>query len=250
MQEVLHEQLHDILDGLNSDDGGQHKWSYVGVGRDDGQSEGEYSPIFYREDVWSLQRSETIWLSPTPQVPGSKGWDAANVRILTVADLCHKKSGRVVVAMNTHLDDQGSVSRRNGIKMILATSKEIIGRGEVDGLFLAGDLNSEVDGDAYLELNRTGSGMTDIAEAIRSRLWRYGNELTFTGFNGTGDEEGRKSRIDFIHLGNRSTNRESNGQETTEMPWKVQGYAVLPNRFDDGIYMSDHRAVVGDVVLE
>jgi hypothetical protein len=29
----------------------------------------------------------------------------------------------------------------------------------------------------------------------------------------------------------------------------VEGYAVLPNRFDDGIYISDHRAVVGDVVL-
>jgi hypothetical protein len=41
--------------------------------------------------------------------------------------------------------------------------------------------------------------------------------------------------------------QESTDAEKTR--WGVQGYAVLPNRFEDGIYISDHRAVVGDVVL-
>jgi hypothetical protein len=31
--------------------------------------------------------------------------------------------------------------------------------------------------------------------------------------------------------------------------WDVVGYSVLPNRFDDGVYYSDHRAVVVDTVL-
>jgi hypothetical protein len=35
----------------------------------------------------------------------------------------------------------------------------------------------------------------------------------------------------------------------SKMKWAVQGYAVLPNLFDDGVYISDHRAVVGDVML-
>lgn len=38
-------------------------------------------------------------------------------------------------------------------------------------------------------------------------------------------------------------------EEEEEMPWQIEGYAVLPNRFEDGVYVSDHRAVVGDLVL-
>jgi hypothetical protein len=69
LQEVLNNQIVDIDNGLNAND----KWSYIGVGRDDGKRAGEYSPIFYRPDVWKLLSNETKWLSETPDVP-SKGW--------------------------------------------------------------------------------------------------------------------------------------------------------------------------------
>ena len=39
------------------------------------------------------------------------------------------------------------------------------------------------------------------------------------------------------------------GERVTPLQWIVNGYAVLENRFDDGIYISDHRAVVGDLLL-
>ena len=42
LQEVLHQQLVDILGGLNSR---TKAWTFVGVGRDDGVESGEYSPI-------------------------------------------------------------------------------------------------------------------------------------------------------------------------------------------------------------
>lgn len=42
LQEVLHQQLVDILLGLNSK---KKAWAFVGVGRDDGLEAGEYSPI-------------------------------------------------------------------------------------------------------------------------------------------------------------------------------------------------------------
>jgi len=74
LQEVLHSQLHDILDGLN-----QHSeptdWEYIGVGRDDGKEGGEMSPILYRSSVYRLIKFTNLWLSETPDVP-SKGWDA------------------------------------------------------------------------------------------------------------------------------------------------------------------------------
>jgi hypothetical protein len=79
-------------------------------------------------------------------------------------------------------------------------------------------------------------------------------------FDGCGDGEGRATKIDFIHLSTKPTPEgygSSNGRQPgdseasqkAQPQWRVQGYAVLPNRFEDGIYISDHRAVVGDVVL-
>jgi hypothetical protein len=47
-QEVLHNQLLDILSLLGPG------WACVGVGRDDGQKAGEYSPIFYNTSVQML----------------------------------------------------------------------------------------------------------------------------------------------------------------------------------------------------
>lgn len=32
--------------------------------------------------------------------------------------------------------------------------------------------------------------------------------------------------------------------------WEVQGHSILANKFDDGVYNSDHRAVVMDGVLK
>ena len=77
-------------------------------------------------------------------------------------------------------------------------------------------------------------------------------------FNGRGDGEGRKTKIDFIHLRTSPTpehgrrtpaSQSAESQNLEQSQWQVQGHAVLPNRFEDGIYISDHRAVVGDVVL-
>ena len=49
----------------------------------------------------------------------SKSWDAASIRILTIAVFQHRATAKAVVAMNTHLDDQGSKSRFEAAKIIL-----------------------------------------------------------------------------------------------------------------------------------
>jgi endonuclease/exonuclease/phosphatase family metal-dependent hydrolase len=196
LQEVLHAQLLDILAGLNSaaaakDPGppaaaasspppAQGPWRHVGVGRDDGQTGGEYSPLLYRSDVWRVERSFTMWLSTRPWEPGSKGWDAASVRIVTVAVLAHRGCGRRVLAANTHLDDQGSVSRREGARLIVRTLRKILAEGRVEGGFLAGDLNSEIGGEAYRVLNEERSGLVDFRVLVGREA--YGDEMTYTGY--------------------------------------------------------------------
>jgi hypothetical protein len=69
LQEVLHSQLMDINDALNDSTVLGGPWSHIGVGRDDGEEAGEYSPIFYRPDVWQLLTWKTVWLSETPDKP-------------------------------------------------------------------------------------------------------------------------------------------------------------------------------------
>jgi hypothetical protein len=77
-------------------------------------------------------------------------------------------------------------------------------------------------------------------------------------FDSKGDGEGRTKKIDFIHLSKDPAHGSGDAVETihcgepenrSKSQWAALGYAVLPNLFDDGVYLSDHRAVVGDVSL-
>ncbi|GJJ75030.1 hypothetical protein EMPS_07388 [Entomortierella parvispora] len=243
LQEVLHNQLLDILEGLGPE------WAHVGVGRDDGNKAGEYSPILFRCCVWCVQSYETIWLSPTPETP-SRGWDASNKRILTSALLRHWESGQSVLALNTHLDDQGTKSRLESAKIIIAhiasrqqqfrssqqKQQEQSEQGQQEPLcklptFLAGDFNSTPDEEAYLLLATEESPLLDMMSTV-GKSERYGHENTFTGFENRPVDQ---KRIDFLFL--------------SKQCWHVQGYGVLETKFEDGVYSSDHRPVVGDVAL-
>ena len=56
-------------------------------------------------------------------------------------------------------------------------------------------------------------------------------------------------RIDFIWLGSKagvSSVGQSRKQDNKRDVWKVDCYAVMPIVFEDGVYDSDHRCVVGD----
>ncbi|KAL8731448.1 MAG: hypothetical protein Q9166_003423 [cf. Caloplaca sp. 2 TL-2023] len=227
LQEVLHHQLVDILEGLNRERDGE--WDYVGVGRDDGDKAGEYSPILYRPSVWAVQSWETVWLSETPNRP-SRGWDAACTRVLTVCNLQHCGSRQKFVAMNTHLDHQGAKSRLEAARIILRQIDKRSQQGRLP-VFLAGDFNSQQDDDAYRVLTSEISPMEDL-HALSSSEKHYGHEFTFTGF---GDEE--FTRIDFLFVNQKA------------IQWLVSSYGVLENRFDDEVYISDHRAVVADVAF-
>jgi endonuclease/exonuclease/phosphatase family metal-dependent hydrolase len=197
-QEVLHQQLLDIFVALNSDsEKDSPEWQAIGVGRDDGVTAGEYSVILYRSASWKLLHSDTVWLSETPRIPGSKGWDAASVRIVTIAVLRHRDSGKELALLNTHLDDQGIISRRESAKMlrVLAQKHSECGTRPV---VLTGDLNSEPDGDdAYQTLTTDcEDGMTMIDTRERCG-YNYGDYNTFSGFEGKAEDA---TRLDHVFI--------------------------------------------------
>lgn len=235
LQEVLHTQLQDIYASLNQSPMPLGGWSYIGVGRDDGKQAGEYSPIFYRPAVWYLKYWTTHWLSQTPNVP-SKGWDAASIRIVTEGRFEHRKTGQEITIMSTHFDEQGSVSRQESAKMILNIIE--LNGGDATAVILAGDFNSPPDDSAYQIMTASDSGMEDICLLIPEEK-RYGNFFTFTSF---GHVDNTPSRIDFIFSRKRDRDRITGGIA-------YGSYGVMANRFDDGVYLSDHRSCIADIVF-
>lgn len=246
LQEVLHHQLLDILANLNEDG---RTWAYVGVGRDDGRKAGEYSPVIYQPAVWKLQFAKVVWLSETPDRP-SRSWDAACNRILTIGKFQHVQSGKIVVAMNTHLDDQGSQSRLEAAKIILEQVSDMADQEEDSKtlpIFLAGDFNSEPTQEAYKTIIGEDSPFSDLHALVPDNI-KYGDHNTFTGF---GSEAAPPSRIDFLFINHQSPTNASESESggSNAQPWRTVGYGVLSNRFEDGVYSSDHRTVVGDILL-
>lgn len=140
--------------------------------------------------------------------------------------------------MNTHLDDQGPVSRTNAAKMIIAQVEKA-----AFPVFLAGDFNSKPEQEAHSVLNGVNSPVSDLRDSV-SENSRYGHENTFTGFGYESDREVK--RIDFLFLSGLNGNKHA---DSRDVAWAVEGYGVLESRFENDIYASDHRPVLGDVLL-
>ncbi|KAJ1323635.1 maltose 6'-phosphate phosphatase [Microdochium nivale] len=228
MQEVLDNQLKDVKFELNAARG--TGWEHIGVARDDGDKDGEYSPIIYNTNVLRLLHQETKWLSPTPEQP-SFGWDAGSRRVVTIGVFEHKATSRRFIHANTHLDNASQQAREEGIKVVAARLGAVQALfGQDLGVTLTGDFNS-VRGstDAYGVLESLGT-MQDLWTAAP-----HGSDVvqTYTAFTREG-----VSQIDFIWFG-----QTPGGANFTAA--KVE---VIDN-VRSGLLVSDHRAVVGDLVL-
>ncbi|MDG3581529.1 endonuclease/exonuclease/phosphatase family protein [Galbibacter pacificus] len=181
-QEGLHHQLEDIQNGLEN-------YKYIGVGRDNGDEEGEYSAIFYNVDKLKVISENTFWLSPTPDKP-SKGWDAALNRICTYAEFENKASGKRFMVFNTHFDHIGEVARYESAKLILKKIKAL--NKEQLPVALTGDFNLDSTSKGVVEIKKE---MIDAhSEAGKNA---FGPDGTFNGFH---FEKPVKNKIDFIFI--------------------------------------------------
>ena len=135
-------------------------YKYVGVGREDGKSEGEHMAIFYNKKTVSLLKWGTFWLSETPDKP-TMGWDAACKRTATWALMKSKVSGKKFYFIDTHLDHVGKVAQKEGRALIVSKMKEI----NRDGLpmVLVGDFNIELSDPAFTVLDGVMKNARKIA---------------------------------------------------------------------------------------
>ncbi len=151
MQEVTFKQLNDLRERLKG-------YDYVGVGRTDGKEKGEFTPVFFRADKYEPLEKGNFWLSETPDVPGSKGWDAALERVASYVKLKDKATGKIFMAINTHYDHIGVQARKESAKLIMSKIKSIVGDRPA---VVTGDFNITEDNEAYSTMVNSGFKMND-----------------------------------------------------------------------------------------
>lgn len=213
LQEALHSQILDLLQRMPG-------YAFVGVGRDDGQLKGEFSPILYDTRRLQLLDSGTFWLSETPEKV-SKGWDAALPRVATWAKLRDKTGRKVFFVVNTHFDHVGREARKNSAGLIVQRVQQLAGSNRA---FIMGDFNAKPE----------EAPITVLSQAFRdckllSKMPHFGPEATFTGF-GAKEQEGM--RIDYIF--------------SNDATVSVLQHATLSGTWG-GRFASDHHAVMARV---
>lgn len=218
LQEPVASQFDDIRERLPA-------FSWYGVGRTDGDREGEFSPVGYCEDRFKAEDSGTFWLSETPDEVGSVGWDADLPRILTWVRLRDRSTDERLLFANTHFDHVGERARRESAR--LARSRLADVRAD-EPLVLTGDFNSGPDSNPHETLVADGDGFTLSDARNRSRHGHHGPDHTFTGF----DDPRSGERIDYIFV-------------TPDV--SVHQHASCADLRSDGRVPSDHLPVVTDV---
>jgi endonuclease/exonuclease/phosphatase family metal-dependent hydrolase len=167
----------------------------IGVGRDDGKEAGEYSPLFFNSKKFNLVSSGTFWLSQTPSVAGSRGWDAACNRLVTWIQLKDKKSKALFFVFCTHFDHMGEIARRNSASLLLHAVDSLSGYNPA---VVLGDFNA-IPGSEPYNLITDFSNRFHLKDAWLICTDLKGPEYTFTGFR-VGAQAG--VRIDYIFVKN------------------------------------------------
>ena len=220
VQEALVRQMNDLRERLK-------RYKSLGVGRDDGKEKGEFSAIFYDTTRLQVLQSETFWLSQTPAIIGSKGWDAAITRIVTWAKFRDKKSRKIFYYFNTHFDHIGKEARRESAKLLLQKVKEIAGATQA---IITGDFNATPSDEPIQIITDKSNPLHLIDSKEISQTPHYGPAGTFTGFQ---SKEVSNEPIDHIFLKGK---------------WKVLNHATISETWE-GRFASDHFAVLATLSL-
>ncbi|MCI0691248.1 endonuclease/exonuclease/phosphatase family protein [candidate division KSB1 bacterium] len=226
VQEALKDQMDDLTNLLP-------EFGWLGVARDDGREAGEYSAIFYLKERFAVLEQKTFWLSETPEKPGSMGWDAAYVRIVTWAKFQDKKTGKAFYHFNTHFDHLGEKARQESAKLLLQKIGEMT---KAEPVIVTGDFNATEDSPVYEILTKGAIGETAPSPSHPLTDTRYvsarghhGPDWTFHGFETVVD----RPRIDYIFVSKNV---------------KVARHGTLSDRWN-GRYPSDHLPVLAELIF-
>ena len=192
----------------------------VGVGRDNGKSEGEFMSIFWNKKTVKMVKWGTFWLSETPEKP-SMGWDAACYRTATWALMKDKRTGKKFYFVNTHLDHVGKQARANGLALIVDRIAEINPEGYP--MVLTGDFNVKPD-DSCL------AGLDARMKSTRKIAAKTDSNHTFNGWG----KASKDMVIDYIYISGFSACPE---------------YQTVTKRYSDRTFISDHYPITARLIF-
>lgn len=194
-------------------------YDYVGVGRDDGDNQGEYSAVFYLKDKYNLIDSGNFWLSETPDTP-SLGWDAACTRICTWAVLENKETKEQYVHVNSHFDHEGIKAREESVEMILEHIEEY---KDLPVVFTA-DMNVIQGSDNYVQFTKVLHDTKYLAE----------DTMDYLTYHDTKPSKHQGDIIDYVMVNDN---------------FNALSYKVVTSGIDER-YVSDHFPIYADLELK
>jgi endonuclease/exonuclease/phosphatase family metal-dependent hydrolase len=190
LQEALKFQIDAILEQAPA-------YAKIGVGRDDGDSLGEYSAILYKKDKLEIVDSGTFWFSDTPDVIASTNWGNDITRICTWGLFKEMATQKLFYYYNLHLDHRSQPSREKSAQLLM---QKIAHRKEKVPFFISGDFNAGEDNPAITYLvdvnNAKEHKITPLVDSYRLLHYSAQDVGTFGGF------KGRTSgpKIDYIFV--------------------------------------------------
>ena len=195
-------------------------YNYLGVGRDDGETKGEFCAIYYDSSRYRLLNHSTFWLSKTPDIV-SIGWDAALERVCTYGYFIDKMNNDRLWVFNTHFDHLGRRSRFESSRLIM---KKINRLNKLkDPTILMGDFNALPDSD---EIKLIKTKLDDTMELSSQK--HEGPTGTFNGFDIKNNIEKRidyifTSELDIISHHHLNIRLQSNHHVSDHLPVLIKG---------------------------
>ncbi len=196
------------------------KYAWVGVGRDDGKNQGEFSSIFYLKAKYNLIDSGTFWLSETPETP-SLGWDAGCNRVCTWAVLENKETKEQYVHINSHFDHVGIKAREESVKLILAHADKY---NDLPVVFTA-DMNVVEGSENYVQMT---SG------CLKDTKYLTDDSMNYLTYHDTKPSSHNGDVIDYVMVNDK---------------FNVLSYKVVTAGIDNR-YVSDHFPVYADLEIK
>jgi len=155
--------------------------------------------------------------------------------------------------INTHLDHGGAKARLESSKLLLNRARKLKPPSSSGvKVFLSGDFNCKENDEPYKLLTEgqdqdiNSKDQKDLSTIVFAdtryeisglKGGSFGFSNTFTGFSKNTLQE----RIDFILVDNNSI--------STQVV-KVISHGVVSNLYDDEMYISDHRLVITDLLIQ
>lgn len=201
-------------------------YGWYGVGRNAEHDQGEGTPVFYRLDRFDVLDRGTFWLSTTPDIPGSRGWDAALPRVASWLKLRDRRTGSDFLIVNTHFDHVGQEARRESAHLLTRRIDALVRPGDQKlPVILMGDFNSRQSDAPYAAITRSPDPALALVDAQHvSRTLPTGGDSTSNGFKAINPG----AKIDYVFL-----------RDVTV----VQSHDIQDPRVD-GRFVSDHQPVV------